>query len=72
MLEQGKMYRHISTLDVDMYVKRNPLYLDDEVVVTFLYWNRNYRAFHTNRDGGYVQEKHVIPVKELWKWKEVV
>jgi hypothetical protein len=72
MLEQGKMYRHVSTLDVDMYVKRNPLYLQDSVIVTFMYWNRNYKKFHTNNDGSYIEEKCVIPRKELWKWKEVV
>ena len=61
MFQPGKLYRHISTLDIDLFI--SGILPTGSVIVR--YWNRHYKMFQGN------QEVVVIKESDYSKWSEV-
>lgn len=65
MMKAGRLYRHISTLDVDVYVAAINDESPDQITAHVRYWNRHLGAFHDE------EETVTISKSDLYKWVEV-
>jgi hypothetical protein len=62
----NNVYRHISCLDIDIYVCRilswsNP----DEISVIVKYWNRHLKQFQGDKEVVFIKKE------DIWKWRKV-
>jgi hypothetical protein len=65
MFKINKLYRHINTLDIDLYVVSDPIEGKDEISFYTKYWNRHMEIFQGE------PEQVVVKKSSYWMWSEV-
>ena len=63
--ENGNVYRHVNTLDIDFVVVSDVLYTPEHIGFKTLYWNKHYRIFQGSAE--FVK----IDIKDLGKWSKI-
>lgn len=64
MFKPGNLYRHKSTLDIDLYLVREPEDHQDDTELEIKYWNRNSKCFQPGTEVVRIR-KSELPMWEM-------
>lgn len=71
MFEQGKLYRHVNSLDLDLRVCTAPEDKGDKVKLRVMYWHRNYKQLLNMHNGQPIIETVHVKKVDYPNWQEV-
>ena len=67
MFQQGKFFRHSSSLDLDIYIVDKPIRKKDGVILKIKYYNRHMKTFQPDAS---TVDNILIKKSSLKNWKE--